>query len=198
MGAVYTLRSELRFPLPREKVFAFFADAGNLARITPSELGFRIRTPQPIVMREGAIIDYTIRLWAVPLRWRTRIARWDPPHGFVDEQLRGPYALWIHTHRFHELPDGTAIEDEVRYALPFGHLGRVAHPIVRRQLRRIFSHRARAVAQLLGAPSPPSRAEPAIALSTAGSSPARLLRRSGSRTEAARPDAQAGRRVGRD
>lgn len=143
------LTTRIDIPLRRDRVFAFFGDAANLGALTPPELDFRILTPAPIVMRPGTLIDYRIGLWRIPMNWRTRIVRWDPPFEFVDEQLKGPYKTWIHTHRFTETAHGTTIDDEVRYELPFGMLGRVALPIVRRQLDRIFTYRTMRVRELM-------------------------------------------------
>jgi len=149
----HRLHRGIFLPRPRAEVFPFFADAGNLERITPPELRFRIVTPRPIPMEEGALIDYRLSLFAVPFRWRTRIARWEPDRCFVDEQIRGPYRTWIHTHTFEDYDGGTWMEDEVIYALPWHPLSRPVLPLVRWQLERIFDHRERTLLALLGTPT---------------------------------------------
>ena len=133
-------------------MFPFFADAWNLEAITPPELRFRILTPPPLEMREGALLEYRLALWGMPLRWRTRITAWDPPHRFVDEQIRGPYRSWRHTHQFRLVGDGgTIMLDRVEYALPFAPFGELAHFLVRRHLERIFDYRREVIRERFGA-----------------------------------------------
>lgn len=146
----HIFKTSMSVPLSQEKVFSFFADAANLQHITPPELHFEILTSQPISMQEGTLIDYRLRLFGIPLRWRACITDWNPPVEFVDEQVYGPYLLWRHTHRFHDDSKGkTIIEDIVRYKLPLWSFGEVVHPLVRLQLRRIFRYRQRAVRRSL-------------------------------------------------
>lgn len=141
--------SVLELPLGRDAVFEFFSQAENLQKITPDSLGFEILTPLPIAMRQDTLIDYKIGLGPFPMKWRTLISVWQPPHEFVDEQIKGPYRTWIHRHRFEECDDGTRIIDYVRFELPLTQLGDIVAPLIYRQLRGIFEHRNRAVPQLL-------------------------------------------------
>lgn len=145
----HLLRDRIILPLPIDEVFAFFADAGNLERITPPELNFRILTQLPIAVRQGTLIDYRLRLFGIPFAWQTEIACWEPPHRFVDRQLQGPYRQWIHSHSFSERAGLTTIEDEVRYRLPCWPMGELALPVVRLQLRRIFSYRQKSIRSIL-------------------------------------------------
>jgi ligand-binding SRPBCC domain-containing protein len=140
-SVTHTLHTQLRVPHSREAVFPFFSDAFNLERITPPELGFHVLTPAPIEIGEGTRIRYRLRLWGIPFHWETLISCWEPPYRFVDEQLSGPYRLWSHRHEFIPTHNGTLVCDHVEYALPFGVAGELSHPLVRRQLIRIFRYR---------------------------------------------------------
>ena len=138
---VREFQSEIWLPRSPAEVFPFFGDATNLNLITPPWLNFEIVTPGPIEMRAGTLIDYRLRVRGVPLRWRTRINEWEPPWRFVDEQIRGPYRLWIHKHEFEPREGGTLARDFVRYAVPLDFL---AHRwLVRPDVERIFEFRSR-------------------------------------------------------
>jgi len=148
--AEHILTRKLTLNLPREQIFDFFADAGNLERITPPELNFHIVTPQPIKLEKGSLIDYKLKLRGFSLTWRTEITEWNPPISFVDTALKSPYKQWIHRHVFTEIENGkTLIEDEVKYRLPFEPFGDLAHFMVRKELNYIFDFRQKTVADIL-------------------------------------------------
>jgi ligand-binding SRPBCC domain-containing protein len=148
---VHTLVRTQLVHRPIAEVFPFFADPRNLDAITPPWMRFTMVTPQPIEMREGTRLEYRLRIHGVPLRWVSRIDSWQPGRGFVDRQVRGPYRLWEHRHELEAHPQGTLSRDVVRYALPFGALGAVAHRVaVRRDIERIFEYRRTALDRLFG------------------------------------------------
>lgn len=129
-----------------DAVFAFFSDPANLARITPPGLSFRIHGEAPRALAEGSRIEYRIRWTFLTLRWVTRITRWSPPAEFQDVQEAGPYAAWVHTHRFTQRGAAVEMHDHVEYELPFGILGRIVHRLsVRRQLEEIFDYRVQKI-----------------------------------------------------
>jgi len=145
---IHTLRRDQMVPRPLHEVFEFFSDAGNLQEITPAYLDFRILTPRPIEIKRGTLLDYRLKWHGLPIRWQTRILEWNPPYGFVDLQLKGPYKLWRHTHSFEAVEGGTHMLDIVNYELPFGPLGAVAHAIkVRRDVEGIFDYRQEVIAR---------------------------------------------------
>jgi hypothetical protein len=134
-----------------EDTFEFFSDAFNLEKITPEFLRFQILTPRPLIMQAGTNIEYSLSLFGVPFRWRTLIEQWEPGIKFVDSQIKGPYAKWVHTHSFEALgPARTLMRDRVEYQIPFGLLGEIAHGLfVKATLEKIFNYRAEATARLL-------------------------------------------------
>ncbi len=144
----FEFSAELWLPRALEEIFPFFAEARNLEKLTPAFLKFEVLTPAPIVMRAGLIIDYRLKVHGVPIRWKTEILEWDPPHRFVDTQLKGPYKLWHHTHTFEEQDGGTLCRDEVRY-WPFG--GALVNSLfVRRDVENIFEFRRKTLMDLFG------------------------------------------------
>ena len=150
-GQGHHLFREQFVPRRLDEVFAFFAQAGNLERITPPWLRFRLVTDEPVEMGAGTLIEYHLRLHRVPLRWISRIEHWEPGRAFEDVQVKGPYRVWRHRHEFRPVGGGTLVHDHVRYALPLGPLGELAHAaFVERDLARIFAFRHATVARLLG------------------------------------------------
>ncbi|GDY00617.1 hypothetical protein LBMAG48_30200 [Phycisphaerae bacterium] len=150
MPTVRMLETSVWVPRTREELFPFFADAANLNVLTPPWLDFKIVTPLPIEMKQGAFIDYRIGLKGVPMKWRTHIAAWEPPVRFIDEQIKGPYSLWHHEHIFQPDRGGTNCIDRVRYSHWGGPIAEKL--LVRPDLERIFAYRKEKMLELFGKP----------------------------------------------
>ncbi|MGE3263262.1 MAG: TIGR01777 family oxidoreductase [Bacteriovoracia bacterium] len=145
----YVFEAAIWLPQEREKVFPFFAAAKNLETITPPWLRFRIQKMSTAAIEEGSLIDYKLLIKGLPVRWRTRIEKWQPQEYFVDRQLKGPYRDWHHTHRFEKVAGGTLMTDRVVYQLPFGVLGDLGHALlVKNDVRTIFRFRKSAIAKM--------------------------------------------------
>ena len=148
---LYTLDSIQFINKPIEDVFEFFSNPDNLSVITPPKLGFKILTPTPIKMSVGRLIDYKIYLMGIPIHWRTLITNFDPPHTFIDQQIKGPYTIWHHTHTFQKVDGGVEIKDRVVYSIPFSILGRILNFLwIRKDLENIFNYRKKVIDELFG------------------------------------------------
>ena len=153
-SAVHVFRREQVLDAQPSAVFSFFADARNLEAITPPLLRFRLLTPEPVAMGVGTFLQYALRIHGVPVRWDTLIQEWEPPHRFVDVQVRGPYRLWHHTHEVVAVDDGAAslMRDTVRYAVGFAFAGEIVRrALVARDVAAIFAYRAERVPELVAA-----------------------------------------------
>jgi hypothetical protein len=144
----FSLHSEVWLPQPLEEVFAFFSDARNLERLTPPWLRFEVLTPGAGPVRAGMLIDYRLRLHGFPIRWRSEITAWEPPHRFVDEQRHGPYRRWVHEHTFETGKGGTLAVDHVEYAVLGGSW--VNGLFVAPDLRRVFAFRRKTLLEIFG------------------------------------------------
>lgn len=131
---------------PLQEVFEFFSKAENLERITPGWLQFKILTPTPVEIYQGRLIDYRLRLYGLPFRWKTEITVWEPPLRFVDSQLKGPYVSWVHEHRFKEKADQTIMTDRVEYAVPGGPLAPLINKLfIAGNVQKIFEYRKKVI-----------------------------------------------------
>ncbi len=147
---VYTLKKKQLVSKSIIEVFDFFSRPENLSILTPKKMNFKILTPGPLEMKEGMLIDYVIKVMAIPIRWRTIITKYEPPHIFIDQQLKGPYSMWHHTHTFNKINDTeTLIKDTVNYSMPYGFIGEIAHYLyVKRDLKNIFLYRNKKIEEI--------------------------------------------------
>jgi ligand-binding SRPBCC domain-containing protein len=143
---LHILEREILLPGSPGDIFPFFSRAENLDELTPSWLHFRILTELPIEMKTGTLIDYKLRIRMVPIRWRSKITAWEPPHRFVDEQVRGPYRSWIHEHTFVQQDEGTLVRDRIEYAAWGGSI--INRLLVRPDLEKIFNYRLEKLKEL--------------------------------------------------
>lgn len=149
---IYTLKAVQKLPIGVQEAWDYFSNPRNLQTITPPYMGFNILSGGEKKMYPGQIIQYIVTPVAgIKTKWVTEITHVKDREYFVDEQRFGPYALWHHKHFFKEIPGGVEMEDIVDYKLPFGLLGRIAHPfVVDPKLKEIFEFRKEKLKELFG------------------------------------------------
>jgi ligand-binding SRPBCC domain-containing protein len=149
--STYRLKDEVLVNAPLEEVWDFFTDPRNLQKITPSDMGFRHKyEPDASKVYRGMILVYTVSpLLGIPLEWVTVISEVNPLVRFVDDQVRGPFALWHHIHEFESRGERTLVRDLLYYAMPFGPIGKAAHGLtVKKRTEKIFEYRRKALREI--------------------------------------------------
>jgi ligand-binding SRPBCC domain-containing protein len=153
---IFLLKREVIIPVSISEAWLFFSDPRNLKTITPPKMDFKILTKNlPQKIYSGLMIDYAVRpLAGIKTKWVTEIKEVNEPYVFIDEQHKGPYSFWRHSHTFKEAAKGTSMTDEVQYALPFSVLGIVAHHLfVKNKLNIIFNYREKIIREIFNIPN---------------------------------------------
>ncbi|MEN9971950.1 MAG: hypothetical protein RIS20_297 [Bacteroidota bacterium] len=147
---MYQLKSTQFIPASLETCWDYFSSPNNLKEITPKNMGFIIKTDLPGKMYEGMMIEYIVTpMLGIPLNWITEIKAVKEGVFFIDEQRKGPYKIWHHEHHFKAVEGGVEMTDIVSYEVPFGILGKLAHPlIVRPKLEQIFNYRTKKINEI--------------------------------------------------
>ena len=151
--SIHTLQTNQIIRASAEQAWDFFSDPRNLAKITPPDMGFIVKSQLPPRIHAGMMIEYRVSpLLGIPMTWLTEITQVREGLYFVDEQRVGPYAIWHHEHHFRDLGDGRIeMQDKVTYTLPLSPLSEVVHPLlVKPQLDKIFAYREQKVKELFG------------------------------------------------
>ena len=149
---IYRKHKFQNLPINCDQAWDFLCDPNNLKTITPDYMGFEILSGSEKKMFAGQIIQYIVTpLMGIPTKWVTEITHVKEGEYFVDEQRFGPYALWHHKYFIRPIKNGVEMEDIIDYKIPFGVLGRLAHPIiVKPKLNEIFDYRQKKLIELFG------------------------------------------------
>ncbi|MGO4709749.1 hypothetical protein AB4Y90_11670 [Chryseobacterium sp. 2TAF14] len=141
---IHQLQRQQQLNCDIDTAWKFFSSANNLSEITPKDMNFTVRTQlNEEEIYEGMIIDYYVSpLFGIKLKWQTIITEVESRKMFSDFQNKGPFKLWHHHHFFVPNENGVLMVDNVKYELPFGFLGEIAHRfIVKKKLEAIFDYR---------------------------------------------------------
>lgn len=134
---------------PRSKVYDFLTDITNLKLIMAPDYKIELTSPLTKMKAEE---EYQLRVtrYGISMLWGVMIEDFKPNEEFRDRQTYGPFALWVHTHKFEDHGPGTLLTDLIEYDVPFGLIGKLADDIIiRRELQKIFRHRHEKLQSLL-------------------------------------------------
>lgn len=141
MSAIEVVRRSIIAASPDE-VWRWHAQPGAFERLVPPWESVTVVERDPRGLVEGAQVQLEIRKGPITFDWLAEHRDVDPPHGFSDVQLRGPFASWYHRRRFEATADGgTALTDRITVELPMGPVGAIGNETIRDDLERMLTWR---------------------------------------------------------
>lgn len=148
--------NSLTVPADLEETWEFFSKPANLKLLTPPDMELKMATDGMDDIYEGLLLYFKVSpLMGIALNWETIITEVKKPHRFVDKQHKGPFAYWRHEHIFEPAKNGTTITDRLTYKMPFGPIGKLAHPVlVKGKIKELFEYRKQKIDQLFGLVEP--------------------------------------------
>ncbi len=124
-----------------EEVWAWHVAPGAFERLVPPWERVRVVDRDPRGIVDGARVTLEVTKGPVTFNWVAEHQRVDPPHGFDDVQVKGPFVTWHHARRFESAEGGTAIIDRLRVEPPLGALGGIVAGSIRDDLERMLTWR---------------------------------------------------------
>lgn len=137
---IFTHRSPM--PVPASRLWEWHTRPGAFDRLCPPWERVRVREGGA-ELQEGERITLELRKGPLKLNWVAQLENVRPGEEFTDRQLSGPFARWVHRHRFvADGPDRSLLIDEIDYALPGGALARwLGGGLAEGKLRQLFHYR---------------------------------------------------------
>ncbi len=140
---MHRLKQEQFLPISLDEAWNFFATPKNLNEVTPEDMVFEITSELPDKMYEGLMITYRIKpMLNIALNWCTEITHIKEKEFFVDDQRKGPYAIWHHEHHFKAVEGGVLMTDLLHYDIGKSIFGWMAGKLfVHQKVEHIFEYR---------------------------------------------------------
>ncbi len=138
-----TFEKTRSMPVSADELYRWHMQPGAFDALIPPWQNVEV-LERPDMLEEGARLVMKIYfLGPIGMQWVALHRDFIEGRQFVDEQLEGPFAEWVHTHRFEpESETSSVLHDHVEYEPPMGALGRtLGRPVIERMLDRMFEYR---------------------------------------------------------
>ncbi|MDD5716829.1 MAG: hypothetical protein PHW64_03425 [Sulfuricurvum sp.] len=137
----YTLTYECTFNTSVQNVCAFHTDTRNLPFITPPLVNVTI-LEMDIPMVEKSTVVLKIKRFGIPTIWEMKIDTLNCPHTITDVMIKGPFKYFRHERFFSAMDEKTTrMKETLSIVLPFGWLGSLFFPLIKREMDAMFTFR---------------------------------------------------------